>query len=96
MENSKNNNVKLIGALLVGAIVGTAIGVLFAPAKGSKTRSKIAEDAKGLTDGLRSQLNGEINSLQNKAEELKSLAKGKIEEIASTVKETVESLKHKN
>ena len=32
-----------IGAFLRGAIAGTAIGLLLAPAKGEDTRSKIAE-----------------------------------------------------
>ena len=32
-----------IGAFLSGAIAGTAVGLLLAPAKGEDTRSKIAE-----------------------------------------------------
>jgi gas vesicle protein len=96
MENSKNSNVKLIGALLLGAVVGTAIGILFAPAKGSKTRNKIADDAKDMAESLKNKLNGEINSLQQRAADLKSDAKGKMEEIAGSVKESIESLKNKN
>lgn len=49
MESS-NNTGKIIGAVLIGAVVGGALGILFAPAKGSKTRKKLlakGEELKG-------------------------------------------------
>lgn len=52
MENS-NNTGKLIGALLIGAAIGGALGILFAPAKGSETRKKITGAAGDYTDTLK-------------------------------------------
>jgi len=52
MENS-NNNGKVIGALLIGAAVGAALGILFAPAKGSDTRKKIAGTTEDYTDAIK-------------------------------------------
>ncbi len=52
MENS-NCTGKMIGALLIGVAVGGALGILFAPAKGSETRKKIAGATEDYTDALK-------------------------------------------
>lgn len=36
-----NNTGKIIGAAVAGVIIGGALGILFAPAKGSETRKNI-------------------------------------------------------
>ena len=46
----ENNNEKLIAALIGGAVVGAALAVLFAPAKGTEMREKIASQAGGVKD----------------------------------------------
>ena len=46
----KNNNVLL--GILGGVAVGAALGILFAPAKGSETRKKIADKGNDLKDLL--------------------------------------------
>ena len=55
MDNSKSIG-KTIGSLALGALVGVAVGVLFAPRKGTKTRNKISGGAKKITNNLKKKI----------------------------------------
>ena len=93
MENS-NNTGKVIGALVIGALVGAALGVLFAPDKGSKTRGKLMGGAKDLAEDLQKKMREEISALRGKAQELENLAENKLDEIANKVKQKADSLRN--
>ncbi len=93
MENS-NNTAKVIGALLIGAIAGAALGILFAPDKGSKTRSKLMGGAKDLAEDLKKKMLDEVSALRSKAEELENLAENKLDEELNRVKEKTDALKN--
>lgn len=80
MKRSKDT-ATVIGALLVGALAGAAVGILFAPAKGSKTRSKIKSGAKDMTDDIKRKLKGEAKALRNKVEELEEFAAKKVSNL---------------
>ncbi len=73
MEDS-NNTGKLIGALLIGAAVGAALGILFAPDKGSETRKKIAGKTGDLTDSLKKTLASLIEESKKEFESAKDTA----------------------
>ena len=89
-------SLKLFGALMARAIVGGALAILFAPAKGSETRAKLADGARDLTDDIMDQMKKEADNMREKAEELKHMAETKMEEVKNIVKQKAEVMMHHN
>lgn len=89
MENS-NGTVKVVGAVVLGALVGAALGILFAPNKGSITRRKIADGTKDKFDEIMDMMKDEAASLRKKAKDLEDLAKEKLDDFADNLKQNTE------
>lgn len=58
-----NDNTKVVVALLAGLAAGAALGILFAPEKGSETRDKLSESLKNLGDSIKETAAAEIDKL---------------------------------
>jgi gas vesicle protein len=65
----ENNNGKIIGALLIGVAIGGALGILFAPDKGSVTRKKLIAKGEDLKVVVKDKLNG-LKTAAHKESEL--------------------------
>jgi gas vesicle protein len=77
-------NLKAILAVSVGFAAGAAVGMLFAPRKGSKTRAKLSNQSKELVNELKEK----VKQSEEAIEEVKN-------EMANTFTNTIDELKKK-
>jgi len=57
------DNTKILIALLAGIAAGAALGILYAPEKGSDTRDKLSDSLKNLGDSIKDRAAEEIENL---------------------------------
>ncbi len=73
-ENSSTDTKKVIGALLIGTAVGAAIGLLFAPAKGTKTRRAIVDKGEDFMEDMKDKFDEFLQSIKKEYEAVKEKA----------------------
>ena len=96
MDNSKNASAsKAVGAVALGVLAGTALGVLFAPNKGSKTRKKIAGNATKMAKDVKKKVTDEVKSLKKKAIKLEKKAENILTDFKNGVEENATNLEKK-
>lgn len=86
----KDNSKVLIG-LLAGLAAGAALGLLFAPEKGSETRDRLSQSLKDLGDSIKDKAADEINNLSNLKDKVVSSVKSKLRQ---TEEEFVDDTEH--
>lgn len=83
---------KTIMGVLGGVAVGTALGILFAPDKGTNTRKKIAKKSNDAKDSIKNYVSDVLenfsekyDSMLNKAEDLVTEAKGDLDTVKNQI-----------
>jgi gas vesicle protein len=90
MENQSKN---ILATAIAGMAVGTLLGVLFAPAKGSETRAAIADKASDLKDSAKD-LKEEIkNKFSNNSMEPSDLLNNLKDQVETTLSKEKKSVK---
>jgi gas vesicle protein len=62
---------KTLFGFIAGAAVGAAIGILFAPDKGTETRRKISEQTNDLADNIKGKFTDLVDGVKEKFSSLK-------------------------
>ena len=70
-----NDNSKVLVGLLAGLAAGAALGLLFAPEKGTETRDRLSQSLKDLGDSIKERAADEIDSLTNLKDKVVSSVK---------------------
>ncbi|HNW49533.1 MAG TPA: YtxH domain-containing protein [Prolixibacteraceae bacterium] len=82
-----SNSAKVVLGVLTGVAIGTVLGVLFAPDKGSETRKKVVEKGGDMVDDVNEKLKKLIDELNRKIDEAKTKTTGEKADINETVVE---------
>ncbi len=62
---------KVLLGVLAGVAAGALVGILFAPAKGSRTRRRILKQGENYAEGLKEKFNEYVDNVSEKFEQVK-------------------------
>lgn len=85
-----NDNTKVVAALLAGLAAGAALGILFAPDKGTDTREKVNESLKDLGDAIKERTNEQVNHVGALADSLIATVKSKLDKTSHQIEDAIE------
>ena len=85
-----NDNSKVLIGLLTGLAAGAALGLLFAPEKGSETRDRLNQSLKDLGDSIKDRAADEINQLASLKDKVVSSVKSKLHDAEEEFVDDVE------
>lgn len=84
-----NDTSKVVVALLAGLAAGTALGILFAPDKGTDTRDKLNESLADLGDAIRERAEEQFDQLNDFKEKIVATLKTKVNKGEETLEDEI-------
>jgi len=84
------DNGKVVAALLAGLAAGAALGILFAPEKGSDTRDKLSDSLKDLGDAIKERTAEQMEQFNELKERVVSTLKSKVKSGEADIEEALE------
>lgn len=85
-----NDNAKVVVALLAGLAAGAALGILFAPDKGTETREKLNDSLKDLGEALKERTAEQLEHLNDFKEKVVAAVKTKMNKGDEALEEALE------
>ncbi|MBA3647117.1 MAG: YtxH domain-containing protein [Chitinophagales bacterium] len=79
----KNSNA--LAGILIGMIAGAAIGILFAPDKGTETRRRITRKGGDLAETLKDRFSNLVDSVMNKYDDMRDDFEDEAEDAGSNM-----------
>ena len=85
-----NDNAKVVAALLAGLAAGAALGILFAPEKGTETREKLNDSLKDLGDAIKERTAEQLDHLNDFKDKVLAAVKTKVGQAEGIVDDAIE------
>jgi gas vesicle protein len=85
-----SDNTKVVAALLAGLAAGAALGILFAPEKGSDTRDKLNDSLKDLGDAIKERSSEQMSHVNDFTDKVISTLKSKLSKGSHAIDDTIE------
>lgn len=85
-----NDSSKVLVGLLAGLAAGAALGLLFAPEKGTETRDKLGQSLKDFGDTIKDRAADEINNLSAFKDKVVGSVKSKVASVEDELADDVE------
>ena len=85
-----NDSGKILAALLAGLAAGAAIGILFAPEKGTDTRDKLSESLKDLGEAIKERSSEQVEQIKDLSDKLTASLKTKLKAGERNVEDAID------
>lgn len=85
-----NDSGKILAALLAGLAAGAAIGILFAPEKGTDTRDKLSESLKDLGDAIKERSSEQVEQIKDLSDKVSASLKSKLKSAERNAEEALD------